>query len=136
MIIILLILFFSILIINQLIELFNNKSYEGFENDNEYKPYNTNDPNNTLILAQQNAGNIEYIKKRLDDYNGMNDKVATLNSRVDSLQEQVNGLMTAQKEYATEIGGDTAPNITGATIDEEYSSSIQNVEVVEDKGEE
>ena len=41
--------------------MFPNKLIEGLENEDtttttqDYKPYNLNDPNNSLILAQQNA---------------------------------------------------------------------------------
>ena len=46
---------------------------EGLEN---YKEYDTNDPNNVMILAQQNAGNIEVLRKQFDnisyfDYNSL-----------------------------------------------------------------
>jgi hypothetical protein len=78
MLIKILIIFFTFLIGYQLfleILTFINQDnlVEGLENKstNEYKPYNPNDPNNTLILAQQNAGNIEFIKGRIDDLDGV-----------------------------------------------------------------
>ena len=55
----LLIIFFIVLIIYQIfLAYFNNSITEGYENKDEYKPYDTNNPDNALILAQQNAGNI------------------------------------------------------------------------------
>jgi len=139
----LVIAFFLIIIVHNL--LFNygffNENIEGFEetnnneNNNNYKPYDTSNPNSVMILAQQNAGNIEYIKNRLDDYDGMNSKVSDLNSRVDSLTDQVNGLMTAQQQYVTEMAGDKAPEISGADIDENYSDEVQNVTIEEDEEE-
>ena len=54
-----LILFFTILVIYQIFLAYSGYSIiEGLTSDNtEYQPYNTNDPNNALILSQQNAGN-------------------------------------------------------------------------------
>ena len=55
----------SDLIVYQII-LANYNVIEGLKNKNsnkEYKDY----PPNALILAQQNAGNIEYLKKKTDD---------------------------------------------------------------------
>ena len=61
-----LIVFFIILIIYQIfLAHFSNNVIEGLEN---YKEYDTNDPNNVMILAQQNAGNIEVLRKQFDDW--------------------------------------------------------------------
>lgn len=75
-----------------------------------YKNYNNNDP---IILAQQNAGNIEYIKERLDDMQNLNKIVQDLSGNVTTLQTQVNGIVAAQQQYATQLTGGTPPNITG-----------------------
>ena len=88
---------------------------EGFEN--EYKPYDTNNPNNALILAQQNAGNINYLKERLDKFDGIYQEVQDLSGNVVALQTQVDGLVQAQKDYADQLTGGTAPEISGA-VDE------------------
>ena len=32
----------------------------------QFNPENMNNPDNALILAQQNAGNIDYLKQRID----------------------------------------------------------------------
>ena len=61
-----LVLFFIILIGYQII--LANHIIEGLES---YQPYDTNNPANALILAQQNAGNIEYIKQRLDSVHNL-----------------------------------------------------------------
>ena len=39
--------------------------------EKEYQPYNVSDPNNSLILAQQNAGNIEVLRGRIDNLDGV-----------------------------------------------------------------
>ena len=83
--------------------------------DNQYQQYDTNNPNNALILAQQNAGNIEYLKERMDDIQGMSQQFQDLSGNVSSLQTQVNGLVQSQQDYANQMTGGSAPEITGAT---------------------
>ena len=109
-----LIIFFLILISYQII--LGNNIIEGLDNNNSYQQYNSQDP---LILAQQNAGNIEYLKGRIDDVQGMYKQVQDLSGNVIALQEQVNGLVTAQQDYATQMTGGVAPEISGATTPED-----------------
>ena len=109
-----LIIFFLILISYQII--LGNNIIEGLDNNNSYQQYNYQDP---LILAQQNAGNIEYLKGRIDDVQGMYKQVQDLSGNVIALQEQVNGLVTAQQDYATQMTGGAAPEISGATTPED-----------------
>ena len=109
------ILFFLLLIAYQLI--LANHVKEGLKNnktsDNKYQPYDMNNPANALILAQQNAGNIDYLKQRVDSVQGMYQQVQDLSGNVTVLQKQVNDLVTAQQQYATQMTGGVAPNITG-----------------------
>ncbi len=98
--------------------IFSNKLVEGLENqDNtstqEYKPYNLNDPNNSLILAQQNAGNIEVLKGRIDGLDGVKKRVDNMQQSIDLMQTQIDGLVQQQADYAQEIAGSTPPEITG-----------------------
>ena len=117
-----LIVFFIILILYQI--LLESRIVEGLEN--QYQPYDTNNPNNALILAQQNAGNITFLKQRLDTLIGINQQVQDLSGNVQSLQTQVNGLVQAQQDYANQMTGGTAPEVTGATEDSESNSSTSN----------
>ena len=112
-----LIVFFIILICFQII--LANHFVEGLENNKSYKSYDTNNPENALILAQQNAGNIEYLKDRINDVQGMYKQVQDLSGNVVTLQEQVNGLVTAQQQYATQMTGGTPPEISGAVPSED-----------------
>lgn len=113
-----LILFFILLIVYQIF--LANNVIEGLQNKGSYVPYDTNNPENTLILAQKNAGNIEYLKERIEDIqsSSLNQEFQDLSGNVQALQEQVNGLVSAQKDYANQITGGTTPNITGATNEE------------------
>jgi hypothetical protein len=117
-----LIVFFTFLIIYQLILATN--IMEGLEN--QYQSYDTNNPNNALILAQQNAGNISYLKERLDKFDGVYQEVQDLSGNVQTLQTQVNDLVQAQQDYANQMTGGTAPDITGAVDDSETTNSDSN----------
>ena len=109
-----LIFIFIILIVYQIfLAYFADTIIEGLTN-NQYKPYNTNDPNNALILAQQNAGNISFLKEQIDGLNGLNKEVQDISGNVIALQEQVSQLVASQQQYATQMTGGSPPNITGA----------------------
>lgn len=110
-IILLLILFFSILLLSQIF--LANTNYEGFENNKQYEPYNLNDPNNVLILAKQNAGNIDFLKQQLDTLNKMRTTLDDLTTRVTNLEQNVVDLMQQQKDYANELTGGKEVDISG-----------------------
>ena len=129
-----LILFFIILIGYQII--LANHIIEGLDNNtvstttssasntttntsNTYTPYDTNNPANALILSQQNAGNIDYLKQRIDGVQSIFQEVQDLSANVSALQDQVNGIVSAQADYATQMSGGTPPTITGAVNEEE-----------------
>ena len=109
---------------------FGRKLIEGLENGDtttssstqEYKPYNLNDPNNSLILAQQNAGNIEVLKGRIDGLDGVKKRVDDMQQSIDSMQTQIDGLVQQQADYAQEIAGSTPPEVTGT--DEETADNV------------
>jgi hypothetical protein len=125
MIVSLLIIFFIILISYQLIlAIWGTSVLEGLENATTttnvplqaYQEYNTNDPNNpnsALILSQQNAGNIEYLKQRVNDLMGLNQQVTDISLNVVALNDQVTGLVQQQATYAQSIAGSQPANISG-----------------------
>jgi hypothetical protein len=118
-----LIVFFILLIGYQIV--LANHIVEGLENnaaDSTYQPYDTNNPSNALILAQQNAGNISYIKQRLDSVQGMNQQLQDLSGNVVTLQGQVNTLVAAQKDYATQLTAGPPPDISGTTEDDDENA--------------
>jgi hypothetical protein len=117
-----LIVFFIILILYQI--LLASRIIEGLEN--QYNPYDVNNPNNALILAQQNAGNISYLKERLDNLTGINQQVQDLSGNFQSLQTQVTGLVQSQQDYANQMTGGSAPQVTGAVEDGEPNQSSSN----------
>lgn len=112
-----LILFFIILIIYQIILATQPQLVEGLKN--KYEPYDTNNPNNALILAQQNAGNIAYIKEKLSDIENLSKEVQDLSGNYQSLQSQVDQLMQSQQDYANQMTGGSPPDVTGATDEDD-----------------
>jgi len=90
-----------------------------------YRQYDKKISDNTFLLAQQNAGNIEYIKERIDDVQGMNKQLQDLSGNVQALQEQVDGLLQANVQYTSQMVGTEPPQISGAVEDttEDTSSS-------------
>jgi outer membrane murein-binding lipoprotein Lpp len=118
-----LIIFFLFLLSYQLF--LANHIIEGL--DNQYKNYDNSNPNNALILAQHNAGNIEYLKERINDVQGINQQVQDLSGNVQNLQSQVDDLVQAQKEYADQMTGGAPLEVTGAT-DEEDDTEDTNLE--------
>ena len=110
-----LILFFTILVIYQIFLAYSGYSIiEGLENDSNYQPYDSND---ALILSKQNAGNINVLEKQVTGLTGLNQQVQDLSGNVTGLQEQVNNLVNAQNQYASQMAPSTPPDISGTTTD-------------------
>jgi uncharacterized protein YoxC len=95
--------------------------------DQVYTHYNKKIADNTFLLAQQNAGNIEYLKQRVNSIQDMADEVNQLSSNVDSLQQQVDGLVQANTQYVSQNLGTTPPQISGAAEDNTTPSSTDFV---------
>jgi hypothetical protein len=103
--------------------LFPEKIIEGLENESttdtttntsiQYQPYNISDPNNSLILPQQNAGNIEVLKARIDNFDGVKEQIDTMQQNIDSMQVQMDSLVQQQAQFAQDLAGDTPPEVTG-----------------------
>jgi len=129
MLINLLVFFFTILILFQVFEhLYKlNTIFEGMTNTKDTinkKQYDKYD-NDTFILAQKNAGNIEYLKQRMDEIQNIYSEVQDLSGNVMTLQTQVNGLIQQQQDYANQITGGNPPKITGA-VDENTNQNDIN----------
>jgi hypothetical protein len=103
MLIKMLIIIFSCLIIYQIIiAIYGNNIIEGLET---YQEYDTNDPNNVLILAQKNAGNIEVLKSQIDKYTGLDSEVQDISLNVVNLTKQVNDLAQQASTASTDLVG-------------------------------
>jgi len=144
-----LILFFAILLF---VEIFYNfKSYfinlrplkiEGLENNNtkqdkknkqnSYKPYNFDGPNGALILAQQNAGNIDYLKIRIDELNGIKGRVDQMQLDIDSMQTQIDSLVEQQQQLGNDLVGTNEVEVSGTEemTTNEVENNIQEGEIM------
>ncbi len=91
----------------------SNYSIEGIENAKTYKEYDTSNPDNVMILVQQNAGNIEYLKDRMDEISSLQATVTDLSNNVEQLNKTVEELVIQQQQYITESTGDETPEISG-----------------------
>ena len=105
----LLILCFIVLLSYQI---FFNNLMEGLDNPTpEYKPY----PQDPLILAQQNAGNIEYLKQKIAGLENMQKEVVDISLNLTSVNEQIQGLIQQQQQSATQLVGNKPLTITGTS---------------------
>ena len=114
-----LIVFFIFLIVYQIFLEFTNTNesfIEGFNSGNGnivYQPYDTN--SNPLILAQQNAGNIEYLNGQLSQLNGLDKEVQDISANVVTLNQQVTALVQAQANASQQLVGNKPLAISGTT---------------------
>lgn len=112
-----LIIVFIIIILCQIF--LGDKLIEGMDNadtsttTDTYQPYNLSDPNNALILGQQNAGNINYLKERVDELTNVKKDVDDLKQNVSLMQTQIDALVQQQADFGTQLAGSTPPTITG-----------------------
>jgi len=103
---------------------------EGFQDasqdaSQEYQPYNTSDPNNqngAMILSQQNAGNIEYLKQQISSLLGLQKEVKDTSSTLDQLTDQVIALTQQQEEAAKQMVGTEPVQVTGIESSSSESS--------------
>ena len=80
-----------------------------------YQPYDLNNPNNTLILAQQNAGNIQVLKQQIDKLLNLNTEVQDISGNLATLNSQVSTLIEQQQQYAQANIPSSTPNISGSS---------------------
>ena len=127
MVIEILILFFLILILYPILNFKFKEHYGNFQNiiegiddtTSQYQPYDVNNPNNSLILGQQNAGNIQVLKSQVDTHttqlNSLSGTVTDLSKNYTDLYNQVQSLVQQQQQYATQLNGgsDQPVTITG-----------------------
>jgi hypothetical protein len=136
MLIYFLIIVFTILVLHKIFLAFfiSDNLVEGLENQtttqtsSEYQPYNVNDPNSALILSQQNAGNIEVLKGRVDGLDGVKQKVDDMQQSINSMQVQIDDLVQQQADYAQELAGAEPVEVTGTEEEtvEDVEDDIEN----------
>ena len=117
-----LIVFFIFLIFYQIFQAVFG-SLEGFQSTT-YQPYDTDNPQNAMILAQKNAGNIEFLKQQLNSLMSLQKEVTDISSNVVTLNDQVLALTQQQQSAANDLVGSSPPEVSGVTGEEENTSTI------------
>jgi len=93
----------------------SNSTDSNSTDSKQYIPYNTSDPNNCFILAQQNAGNIEVLKDQIQDIRDVKPQIDKITENINAMQTQMQQLVQQQADYAQELVGSNPPYITGIT---------------------
>ena len=126
----LLIIIFILLIIYQIfLAHFSNSIIEGLE---DYQEYDTKNPDNVMILVQQNSGNIEVLRKQFDSVSGLNQEVQDISGNVANLTKQVDDLVKAQEDYLAQNLPAEPPEITGAEDEAEPEEEYEEEEEPEE----
>lgn len=75
--------------------------------------YQDYSPNNALILSQKNAGNIQFLKTRVDNLDTTNAKftqyIFDISNNLTTLNDQVNTIIEQQAQYAQAVAPDPVP---------------------------
>jgi hypothetical protein len=79
-----------------------------------------------MILAQQNAGNIEVLRQAFEKISGLDQQVDDISGNMVNLTNQVNDLVQAQQDYLAQNLPAEPPEISGA--DEEEDPEEPDVE--------
>lgn len=95
-----------------LITLLSSQLREGIDDDHTYSEYDLSDPNNAIILAQKNAGNIQSIKDMIGNITELREMVDDNTTGIKEVQTQVNDLAEAQNSMAGEMVGTEVPEIS------------------------
>jgi len=118
-----LIIFFVILLVYQIfLAYFNNNSLEGFKEGLKYEKYNLKDTSNNSPLELQNANNVSVLNSQFFD----------MSSNIANIQQQVNGLVNSQQQYASQMTGGSAPDITGTTDDDDGTTNGTTNDITND----
>ncbi len=129
----LLIAFFVSLFIYQLILAFYPNSIEGMENkDTNTKLNYTDYAKDPLILGQQNAGNIEYLKERVTSLSSNSIDIDKIQTNIDALQQQVDDLGKQMADLGENMISSATPD-TSAIDGEETTASVEADIAAEDE---
>lgn len=98
-----LIIFFVLLLFCQ----FYSSTMEGLTNNNSSNSNNNSSNSNN---NSKKGSNMQHILSQISDLNG---NLQDLSGNVQTLQGQVNGLVQSQQQYASQLTGGSAPQVTG-----------------------
>lgn len=129
----LLIAFFVCLFIYQLILAFYPNSIEGMENkDTTTELRYTDYAKDPLILGQQNAGNIEYLKGQVSQLSTDSIDIDKIQTNIDALQQQVDDLGQQMADLGQNMISSATPD-TSAIDGQETTASVEADIAAEDE---
>jgi len=124
------IIFLFLIILYQLYQsVFVNSVKEGLDSKPEYKNYDSKclSPNESAyMLAQQNAGNIEYLKQQISKITDLDKEVRDMSGNLVTLNEQMIALVNQQSQAASQLAGDKPISTTGLSSEEPKPSESTN----------
>jgi hypothetical protein len=124
------IIFLFLIILYQLYQsVFVNSLKEGLDSKSEYKNYDSKclSPNESaFMLAQQNAGNIEYLKQQISKITDLDKEVRDMSGNLVTLNEQMIALVNQQSQAASQLAGDKPISTTGLSSEEPKPSESTN----------
>jgi hypothetical protein len=132
----LLIAFFVCLFIYQLILAFYPNSIEGMENkDTNTELRYTDYAKDPLILGEQNAGNIEYLKGQFNRLSTDSINIDKLQTNIDALQQQVDDLGQQMTDLSQNMISSTTPDTSAIDGEETTESAEADIAAEDDKKE-
>ena len=116
------IFFLFLIIIYQIYKsVFVNSLKEGLDSKPEYKNYDPKclTPNESaFMLAQQNAGNREYLKQQISKITDLDKEVRDMSGNLVTLNEQMIALVNQQSQAASQLAGDKPISTSGLSSEE------------------
>jgi hypothetical protein len=122
-------LLFLIIVYQIYQSVFVNSLKEGLDSKPEYKNYDSKclTPNESaFMLAQQNAGNIEYLKQQISKITDLDKEVRDMSGNLVTLNEQMIALVNQQSQAASQLAGDKPISTTGLSSDESGPGPSEN----------
>ena len=78
--------------------------------NNNYKNYDDLESKDPLFLATKNAANISYLKTRLDEINGLSQKIDDMGNSIDAHSSQLDEIQQSIADGANQLTGGGSDN--------------------------
>ena len=110
---------FAILLLFLILFLQNKPIIEALTNEEDSSPqekYQQYANNNTMILAEKNAANIEYLKSRLDRWAIQKSKFSSVEAKVDKNTDAIKQMSQLATQHFSNVTGITGTSSTPPAI--------------------
>lgn len=131
-----LILIILIILILLYIIIYYSSIKEGLDSNIEYKNYDKkclSPEQSAFMLAEQNAGNIEYLKQQVNRITELDKQIKDMSGNIVTLNEQVIGLVNQQSQAASQLVGNKPIQTSGLSSEEPVPS--ENIKSAASKSE-